>query len=227
MVDRVWVSALATAIGMWGLVIMVSALVASYVARLTPERPLYPAIVSESLYGLISLMLIQLTGGLAAYPLFSEAPPYRLGLAVSLSLSLSLLMAGLARRSCDYEPPYLPRGVAERIVLLLLVAPIGEEMLFRGLLEGYLLLSLGTDPASRLTAVTLPAILFAVVHYLPYREGPPSCLRWVLAMALTAGLVAGSFLIYAGSLLSAVLVHSCFNLASMVACRSTGAPEPA
>ncbi len=98
-------------------------------------------------------------------------PPFKLGLAISFSVSLSLLMVNLAHRSGYYEPPYLPKSIAERAVLLLLVAPIGEEMLFRGLLEGYLLLSLGTDLVAEVIAVVLPAVLFAAIHYVPYR-GP-------------------------------------------------------
>ena len=214
-----WIAALATAVGMWGLVVLVSALVATYIARLTPESPFYPAIASEVLYGLLSLLFIHLTGGVEAYSVLSGAPLYKLGLAASISLSLSLLVGSLAYRSGYYEPPHLPRGVAERIILLLLIAPIGEEMLFRGLLEGYLLLSLGTNPVSLVIAVSLPAVLFAAIHYVPYREAPPRCLRWVLTIALAAGLVAGFFRVYADSLLPAVLIHSCFNLGGIVASR--------
>ena len=217
-----WVAALATAIGMWGLVVVISAVAATYVARLAPERPFYPAVVSESLYGLISLLLIHLTGGLEAYSILSGAPPYKLGLAASISISLSLLMGRLALRSGHYEPPYLPKSTAERAVLLLLVAPIGEEMLFRGLLEGYLLLSLGRDLAAEVMAVVLPAVLFAAIHYVPYREAPHPCLRWVLAIALTAGLVAGFFRVYSDSLLPAVVTHSCFNLGGMVVSMEAG-----
>ncbi len=214
-----WIAALATAIGMWGLVISVSAIVATYIARLAPERSFYPTIASEALYGLISLLLIHLTGGVGAYSVLSGAPPYKLGLAASISLPLSLLMSSLAYRSGYYEPPHLPKGMAERVILLLLIAPMGEEMLFRGLLEGYLLLSLGANLTSLVVAISLPAALFAAIHYVPYREAPPRCLRWVLTTALIAGLVAGFFRVYADSLLPAVLIHSCFNLGGMVASR--------
>jgi len=214
-----------TAVGMWGLVVAISSLAATLVASLVPGRTFYPAITSEVLYGLVSLLLIQLTGGMRAYSVLSGAPAYKLVLAVSISLTLSLLMTGLARRGGHYEPPYLPKGAVERAVLLLVIAPLGEELLFRGLLEGYLLLSLGGGSFSMAVAAILPAILFSAVHYIPYREAPPTCLRWILTIALVAGLVAGFFRIYANSLMPAVLTHSCFNLGGMIGGRLGAGPR--
>ena len=101
---------LTTAIGMWGFVVIISPLAAAYVARLTPERLFYPAIVSESLYGLISLLFIHMTGGVTAYSVLSGVLPYKLGLAASVTISLSLFMGSLAHRSDYYEPPTCPRA---------------------------------------------------------------------------------------------------------------------
>ncbi len=80
-------------------------------------------------------------------------------------------MGSLAHRGSSYEPD-IPGGVAERLFLLLL-APLGEELLFRGLLEGYLLISLGGGNCS--IAVVVPALLFSVTHYMRFtRHLPPT-----------------------------------------------------
>jgi uncharacterized protein len=96
----------------------------------------------------------------------------------------------------------------ELVVLVLgvaLVAPVVEELLFRGLL----LRSLARRWSS-VAAVAVSAVTFAVVHLLD-----PSTLP-VMAPLLLVGVIAGLRSVRTGDLSQAILLHGGFNLLSAV-----------
>ena len=88
-----------------------------------------------------------------------------------------------------------------RIFLLVVIAPITEETLFRGIILRGLLSRY--RPA---TAVSLSAFLFGVIHANP----------WQLLSAFFLGLVFGWFYLRTGSLLLCVLAHAMANGLSLV-----------
>ena len=130
--------------------------------------------------------------------------PRGVGEALAASAPAALALA-LASPGC--EPPVSGDPVIAALVALVL-APLGEEALFRGLLEGYLL----SRGAGTGISVALPAALFSLVHLLPYSRSPPPCAASVMVGALVLGLLAGWLRARRGSLAPAVAVHFCFNL---------------
>ncbi len=87
-------------------------------------------------------------------------------------------------------------GLLSRVFLLVIVAPITEELLFRGIILRGLL----NRYCPRL-AVALTAFLFAVLHLNP----------WQSVSALILGLVFGWFYVRTGSVLLCVLAHALAN----------------
>jgi len=96
-------------------------------------------------------------------------------------------------------------------ILTLLVAPPCEEMFFRGLLQGYML-----SRRYFKLSIILPALLFSIMHVIPFQSAGPATLSAILAGALALGLIAGYFRATSGSLLHAVLAHFLFNLVGYV-----------
>jgi len=88
-----------------------------------------------------------------------------------------------------------------RIFLLVIIAPITEELLFRGIILRGLLGRY--RPA---VAVALSAFLFAVIHANP----------WQLLSAFFLGLVFGWFYLRTGSLLLCILAHAIANGLSVI-----------
>ena len=97
------------------------------------------------------------------------------------------------------------QGAAALVVMLLLwavTAPLVEELLFRGLLQGGLARRL-PGPA----AVAITALIFAAVHFqLPQLPG-----------LFLAGMVFGGLAQYFGRLGPAIVAHACFNTTTVVA----------
>ncbi len=90
-------------------------------------------------------------------------------------------------------------------------------MLFRGLLEGRLLSSLGAGSRATLwIAIVIPAALFSLVHVAPFSKAPRVYLASVMTGAFVLGLLAGLFRAVSGSLATAVVTHACFNLVGML-----------
>jgi len=87
---------------------------------------------------------------------------------------------------------------------LLLIGP-GEELLFRGLVQGRLRLSFG--PA---VAIGLATLVFAIVHY-PSLSGPPLGRLLYVAVISVPGLIFGVAYEYTDNLLVPAFVHGAYN----------------
>jgi|GEM_PF-6868691 len=99
------------------------------------------------------------------------------------------------------------------LITLLLVAPFGEELLYRGLVEGYLILT----GAPMVIAVFFPAILFALTHIIPFRRMFRGNMLWLMILEVfTTGTLLGFQRWMTGSLLPSVLGHSFANLGGMI-----------
>lgn len=103
----------------------------------------------------------------------------------------------LAKAFLDKGPAMLLAWMAS----VLVVGPIGEEMVFRGALLGYLSARIGTA-----AAIVVAALLFLLLH-LPQLDG-----YWPAMLAILGlGLVAGIARVKTGSLLGAIAVHIAYN----------------
>ncbi len=107
-----------------------------------------------------------------------------------------------------YVPPFVPRSLAEFALLAFVATLIGGEVLFRGLLEVYLLLR----NVNLHVVVVLPSVLFSLVRWIPFRRAPAKHRVLVLLFALVAGLTAGYYRAVTGSIIIAIIVHAVFNV---------------
>lgn len=103
----------------------------------------------------------------------------------------------LAKAFLDKGPAILLAWMASMLV----VGPIGEEMVFRGALLGYLSTRIGTT-----AAIVVAALLFLLIH-LPQLNG-----YWPAMLAILGlGIAAGAARAKTGSLLGAIVVHIAYN----------------
>lgn len=146
------------------------------------------------------------------------APLYWSFAAIPVLLLLSWSLGEVYLRFVSVPPesldPFAPilanRGGRLTItVLAVLVAPMVEEFVFRGLIQSRLERSRGP-----IWGICIGAALFALVHFLP----------WVFPLHFILGLVFG-FAVYAtGSIWTGVLLHAANNSAAMLG-QLAGTPE--
>ena len=123
--------------------------------------------------------------------------------AASAIMGITILLLGDAGGG----QPEIAEDPLALAILSLLVAPICEEIFFRGLLQGYLILK-----GHKLLSIAVPAVLFSLVHVLPFSSANVAMLVAVLIGAVVLGSIAGYFRAINGSLLHPILVHFWFNL---------------
>ena len=107
----------------------------------------------------------------------------------------------------ERSPTFLPRHKPELYALTFFFAPVGEELLFRYLLVGGLMYY----DVSRTKAVITSAVLFALLHAMPFSKAPRKILYIVIADAFVLGLMTGYLFVHYG-LLYAIALHALANL---------------
>jgi membrane protease YdiL (CAAX protease family) len=110
-----------------------------------------------------------------------------------------------------------PGVIAMLAVSAAVVAPLFEEVIFRGLLQGVLVTLLGTN--HRWRAVLLAAALFAAIHI-------PEVTWHALPSLFILGIIFGWLYERTGSLLPGVLVHAGFNAINLVLALHAASPPP-
>jgi len=116
---------------------------------------------------------------------------------------------GLAESMAELRPGS-PLGWAAAVLVLVLVAPLGEELVFRGLLQEGAQRAMGSRQA-----LLLSAALFAAAHLQPY----------FVAGLFIVGLVIGAVYQRTHSLLACVFVHGLYNLLSLSSWEETATEE--
>jgi len=133
-----------------------------------------------------------------------------------LSISSSIVLAYLGYLIGDgkfIEPiPGLTRDLIIYSLIAFIFAPIGEETLFRGFLIGALVLG-GIDME---TSIFTSAILFSLIHLIPFKTAPPTQLTIVLVTAFILSIIAGIYRVKANSIVPSIVTHICFNLGGML-----------
>ena len=209
-----WVRALCVlrGFGVWFVVFLFGRLVGEVAWRWV-GRLVYAMISAQLVFAVLSV--------LASIILFGEGYRGLMGLrassgcasrAVAISLILSLPVtflinflgsaSGLARA-----------GTPLLIPVILILSPVGEELLFRGLLLGCLMKCIG-----RWSSIMLSSMVFALAHLLALRlhSATSQTVFLVFAGALILGLVAGYFRASTSSLVPAIIAHSIFNLSGII-----------
>jgi len=189
---------------LWLPVFMPSSMMASLTARRSPQRA--GPVMQVSML-LLSTVGVWLMGGPGRFGLFRGwnylSQAFLLGFGVSLVLNL-------LQKDADV-PEFLPKGI-ERFLLLLFLAPLSEELLNRGLVEGYLL-----GYGYLRSAVAFSALLFALPHWMAFEGGRGEKAFGVIG-AFILGSLAG-YLFALGGIVPAVVLHSSANLAGLAVLR--------
>ncbi len=159
-----------------------------------------------------SLTVIYFDGNFAGFG-FLFNPWYTL-VSIPLSLILAIPLFHIALRMAEGAETVLDGYEFtdfEYALLFLIIAPIGEEVLFRGLLESPLLaygIAIG---------IAVPAVLFAVIHIIPFKNSAPIFLGWILLSALILGILTSVLRALSDSIVPAIFAHSLFNLSGRIA----------
>ena len=111
----------------------------------------------------------------------------------------------LFRYLSDLQSPF---GLALLMVSVVIVAPVTEEILYRGVLQSWMIHLLGRP--HRIAAVMMVAAAFSLVHL--------SAAPWqVLPALFVLGLMLGWLYETTGSLWPGIAVHALFNLTNVLA----------
>lgn len=123
---------------------------------------------------------------------------------VGLNQVLGALGVDVASNQAVQQGREQPRLLLYFVVTSLLFVAPGEELIFRGLVQGLVRRAYGVVPA-----VVLTAVVFGLVHYVAL-GGTGSRLAY-LAIAALLGLVLGAVYEYTENLVVPVAVHGCWN----------------
>ncbi|MBO8175679.1 MAG: CPBP family intramembrane metalloprotease [Thermococcus sp.] len=196
------------ALVLWLLVLIPSFIIAGEVSK-KKDDPFIIGVVTQVSFFLLSVAVISLIGNLDEYG-FRFSLMY-VPKAFFVGLLLSAITAPIAYKLVqNYRPDFLPDSAIKMVLLMLILAPLGEETLYRGLIEGYLLCY-----TNLWVAIVFTAIIFGLVHILAFRDAPKGFRIFIVLDAVLMGLVAGYFRAISGSLIPAYALHSAANLVGM------------
>lgn len=200
---------IAIAVGLSFLVLVPSSIVTNVLARLMRGRSeAFLALSMQATIAVLTLVLALLIAKDLAIIGTLSFPILDLAKAVALAVLIIAILYVLGTRFSEgCSPPIHLENALEFAALAFLAAPIGEEILFRGLVEGYLLVN-NTGIA---ISMIVPAVLFSLMHVVPYKDSPKVCLLFILTSSFVMGLVAGYFRAVTGSIALPIIIHSIGN----------------
>ncbi len=197
------------AVGLWALIFLPGGVAGGLASKVaSQDRKILSGVASQVTFTAMSLVIaltfnngFRLLGLGYASCCVLRAILYSGLLALAIVLTTAIIFEGYR-----YEPPFLPRSLPEIILVALILAPFSEELMYRGVVEGYLL-----SHTSLFISVLVPAILFSLMHIIPYNTAPKPIQATVLVGAFLLGLIAGYYRALSGSLLPAYASHSTMN----------------
>lgn len=170
------------------------------------EHPLRTALVFEGATIPLSLALALLLGVTPWADLAFSAVALALSGGATVVLGALLMLLALIRPGWFQEAEAQVRPLIEMlfrgrgpgpIIALCALAGIGEELLFRGVLQVWLAGPIGAWPA-----VVLAAIVFGLLHYLSHTY---------FALAVGLGIYLGALYQLSGNLVVPILVHALYD----------------
>jgi membrane protease YdiL (CAAX protease family) len=115
----------------------------------------------------------------------------------------------------EMKPLPDPRSRVLFFILIVILASISEELLFRGFLQGILdntlLLEIEFGNLSLTGGSIVSAIIFAVVHVMPAKRMGMNPVV-LMGSSFILGIISGVALATTGSLIAPIIIHSLFNL---------------
>ncbi len=202
-------------LGLWLLIFLPSSAIGGLLSktRLRKNAALVGAVV-QVLFIVLSILVVLFLFGADFKSFGFKVDVFHTLNSLTVSLPIALLLAflsSLLTKSEAYKPRFLPENFLFLALSALLLAPLAEELVYRGVLEGYLLKSTSTW-----VAIALPAALFALQHITPFSSAPRKVLVLVVVNALVLGILAGYYRAAGQSIMPAITVHATFNLAGIV-----------
>lgn len=152
-----------------------------------------------ALFGVPAFGEMRFTGAAAGWGLLACGPMLA-GLALALRSSWPPLVR--LRRSMDEFATLLSRCTLLDLALISVLAGVGEEALFRGVMQTGLIPAVGL-PA----AVALTSVVFGMAHYLSLTYA---------AYAALVSVYLGALLIYTDNLLVPVVAHAAYDFVALI-----------
>ncbi|WP_099209496.1 CPBP family intramembrane glutamic endopeptidase [Thermococcus henrietii] len=189
---------------MWLAAFIPAMAIGSAVSRGNPKRA---AVLIQVSMLLLSLPLLWAVNGPKSSGLLLNLSYLPRAFLVGFTVSLTLNAIGPSTETAD-EPEFLPRDW-RRYPLILLLAPLSEELLHRGLVEGYLL-----SYGHFWSAILFAALLFALPHWRAFGGSALDRIS-IVAGAFLLGTLVGYFFAL-GGIVPAFALHASANLAGLV-----------
>ncbi|MHB1627177.1 MAG: CPBP family intramembrane glutamic endopeptidase [Bacilli bacterium] len=165
-------------------------------------------VLSHLALGVIVVWLVKRreAGAFATALFTSGLSAWQVILALLGGIALAFLMDGVLRRT-GVETPQAMRRILDRLgvrasFILLGLAGLYEEFLFRGVLQGLLM-----SPFGQLGALSVAWAVFTAVHVPQYRRTPV----FIAEVAVMSALC-GAWFALAGNLLGPIVLHAAFNV---------------
>ena len=189
---------------MWLAIFIPAMVIGSSISRGNPKRA---ALLIQVSMLLLSLLLLWVVNGPKSSGLFLNLNylPQAFGVGFTVSLVLNVISP---KNENANELEFLPRDW-RRYPLILLLAPLSEELLHRGLIEGYLL-----SYGHFWSAILFAAFLFALPHWRAFGGNVLERVS-IVAGVFVLGTAAGYFFAL-GGIVPAFTLHSSANLAGLV-----------
>lgn len=166
----------------------------------------------------IALILMATVGGRRFQAFgFRPAGAKVLWWSLCLGVAVAVLLRGLARVMGVQQASMAELATWQVVLFFWVAAPVQEEVIFRGLLQGTLQGGFpGLIPVARWkfsVAALVSAVAFALVHLaLPTVGASSGATAFVVASALILGLAAGQLRWSTGSLVPGFVIHALFNI---------------
>ena len=191
---------------LWLLIFIIGVAIGSFCGK---KKEIMAGVVTQLVFIISSVAVFIFFGGLRYFGI--RFKPFYTVAAFLVALPIAIPLAYVTSKVGSKEKVNLPVdvsqiGILEFVAIILILAPLGEEMLFRGVLETSLLVW------GIWIATVIPAILFALVHIAPFKGASPKFMSIILLSAFILGFLSGYFRAISGSLLPAYFVHMTFNL---------------
>ncbi|TFG27558.1 CPBP family intramembrane metalloprotease [Candidatus Thorarchaeota archaeon] len=181
------------------------------------------AIVSPVVLGLSLFAIFLLSMGML--PLWGfQVPTFEVMIQLSVigifaAVVIVLVSEHISPTPEKMSPPSDRRGRFIFFIVIVLLASIAEEMLFRGflqnILDNTLLLALDFGWFTITGGAVVSAIFFGMIHVAPAKQMGSSVPVLVISAAIL-GLIAGVFLTFSGSMILPIIVHIEFNLVGFI-----------
>lgn len=178
-----------------------------------PQVSALVALLFQGGIGVVGLVIILVLGIPVYYHGISPGSAVFWGVAGSVATYAAIMMLtrlpGLARDSLESQMGQLHRFACDytwpTLIALSVFAGVGEELLFRGAIQGWL-----TQHVGDATAIVLASLAFGLVHYLSFTY-------FVLATGL--GLTLGTVYAVTGSLILVMIWHAVYDMIALYCLR--------